>query len=126
MSDFAQITRDYIADLLRMRDEIDGTLRYLQARIEPTAGQSHTKKKATEWVKELLRDLGNKPTHFHEIARQIIDRGYRGNLQVGEKAGSEEHVDRIARSLSGTLARDKITFEATGKGLYRLKNFQKS
>jgi hypothetical protein len=118
-----------IDDLRRIRDEIDGAIRHLEAAGHLTSGQTVAatdKKEAAEWVEELLRDLGNPPSHYREIAAQIIHRGYRGLPREGEKVGSEQHVERIARSLSGTLNRKTETFEGLGEGRYRLKNFRGS
>ncbi len=133
MGDFHQKIHEMVDELYRIRDEIDAAIGHLKAAIEEPADltqsdtrRSPSKKGAAEWTEELLRKVGNEPTHYHEIARQIIHGGYQGVPRSGEVIGSEEHVDRIAHSLSGTLNREKSTFEAIGSGRFRLRNFQNS
>jgi hypothetical protein len=131
MVDFGERIKDMIDELRRRRQEIDSAIRQLEAVAEslvsstqPEAHRPTTKKRAAEWAAELLQELGNHPTHYHEIARQLIIRGYRGHPQDGETIGSQEHIDRIARSLSGTLTRQRELFEATGKGYFKLRSLQ--
>jgi len=79
------------------------------------------KKKAVNYVKEFLSERVNEMIHYHDIAKEIINRGYCGTPRDGETIGSAAHVHRIARSLSGTLNRDK-RFRSQPGGFFGLEN----
>jgi hypothetical protein len=81
---------------------------------EPTQKSQDLKEKTIpEAAKVILSERGNAITHFADVAKAAISRGYKG------KKGS--NAAKITKSFAQTLRRESKIFEAHGQGKFTLK-----
>lgn len=71
-------------------------------------------KTIAECSRAILRENGNKPMHYHEIARQAMDGGYSSGR------GTEEPEKTTPRSFEQTLRRLE-DMESVGEGHFRIR-----
>ncbi len=127
MADIDPRLKELLEEYYRKRKELNAIIGHLEAAagVAPeTLARPSAEQGAADWAEWFLRSVGNVPTHYREIARQVVNHGYRGKPRSGENIGSDAHVDRVAHSMRGAFYRETERFETAGGARFRLKNPQ--
>jgi hypothetical protein len=76
-------------------------------------------KSALECVRIILQEQGNRPTHYAALAKEAMQRGYKGRA-----GGTPEEVEhRTVQSFWAAMSRAE-DLERAGQGQYRLKRHE--